>query len=81
MTREQKLALIWRYTHKDFRGKFGGRNSVLALRIGGTCLVPLEELTDTEIEDRLPYAVKQSDATKESAVRRIHERHNDVQGG
>jgi hypothetical protein len=59
MTREQKLGLIWRYTHPDYRLICAdGVPAVLALRQGGTSLVPLDRLTDDEITQKLPYAIR-----------------------
>lgn len=55
MTREQKLAAIWRTTHQDYKGKReDGTKCVLVLRLGGTCSVPLSALTNEEIERKLP---------------------------
>lgn len=62
LTKAQKLALIYRHTHKDFKGNrpdFG--KSVLVFR-DGTCLVPLDQLTDEEIADKLPGALKKEEA-------------------
>jgi hypothetical protein len=53
MTREQKLKLVWRHTHRDYKGKLNGQ---------GTCLVLLKDLTDTEIEERIPRALKETTA-------------------
>jgi hypothetical protein len=54
MTRDQKLAAIWRTTHADFKGKRDdGTRCILVLRDGGTHSVPLECLTDAEIAARL----------------------------
>lgn len=54
MTREQKLAAIWRTTHRDFKGTLpDGTKTILVYR-NGTTLVGLNNLTDAEIEDRLP---------------------------
>ncbi len=43
LTRQQKLNIIYRHTHRDYRG---------------TCLVNLDHLTDAEIADKLPYSLK-----------------------
>lgn len=52
--RKAALAVIWRNTHRDFKGTLeDGTKSILIYR-QGTCLVPLEALTDQEIADRLP---------------------------
>ena len=58
LTREQKLQLIWRHTHRDYRGTMKGVRNILVLRRGGTTLVPLSDLTDAEIADRLPRALR-----------------------
>lgn len=54
--RAADLALIYRHTHRDFKGKLAdGARSMLVNR-GATCLVPLEHLTAEEIAQRLPSA-------------------------
>jgi hypothetical protein len=53
-TRDQKLAVIWRSTHADFKGRIDGERHILVLREGGTHSVPLTDLTDEEIEYKLP---------------------------
>jgi hypothetical protein len=58
MTREQKLKLIYRHTHRDYKGVVGGIGAILVLREGGTQLVGMMSLTDAEIEEKLPYAVR-----------------------
>lgn len=55
--REAALKLIYRHTHKDFKSKISGKPNILICRVG-TCLVPLDHLTDVEIAERLPYAQK-----------------------
>ncbi|MDE5446467.1 hypothetical protein GWG65_34925 [Bradyrhizobium sp. CSA207] len=57
MTREQKLKLVWRHTHRDYKGTLKGERSTLIYR-NGTCLVLLKDLTDEEIEARIPRAAK-----------------------
>jgi hypothetical protein len=56
MTKAKQLALIWKHTHRDFRGKFNGERTILVFR-EGTCSVPLSTLTDAEIADKLRYAL------------------------
>jgi hypothetical protein len=60
MTRKEKLKLIWRHTHRDYRGiAADGTKMVLEMVPGvGTCSVPLESLTDEQIEKRMPYVLK-----------------------
>lgn len=58
LDRKQALALIYRHTSRDYKGRLAdGTRSVMVCR-GATCLVPLEALTDAEIADRLPLAQK-----------------------
>ncbi|MHA1063448.1 hypothetical protein ACR9GP_06000 [Enterobacter ludwigii] len=46
-----KLEAIWKYTHRDYKGEQDGVRSILVCR-NGTISVPLESLTDKEIEQR-----------------------------
>jgi len=62
MTRNEKLTLIYRHTHKDFKGHWLDRTrNIMTLRTGGSHLVSLTDLTDAEIEDKLPYAIRQEE--------------------
>ena len=61
MTREQKLNLIYRSTHRDYKGKIDGVRTIMVYR-NGTTLIDLESLTDAEIESKLPKAAKQTEA-------------------
>lgn len=56
MTKDEKLNLIYRHTHADYRGKLGIERAILIYR-QGTTLVPLSALTDEEIAAKLPYAI------------------------
>jgi len=58
LTREDKLKLIYRHTHRDFKSVIGGVGAILVLRPGGTTLVGMTSLTEAEIADKLPYAIK-----------------------
>lgn len=53
MTRDQKLKLVWKHTHRDYKGTMNGIKTIMVYR-QGTCLVALSDLTDKEIETRLP---------------------------
>ena len=66
LSTEQKLALIWKHTHRDFKGKWvDGTRCILILRPGeGTCSVPLVCLTETEIADKLKYALNREERAK-----------------
>lgn len=52
-TREQKLETIWKRCHADFKGVTDGVRMILTYR-DGTVSVPLDSLTDEEIEAKLP---------------------------
>ena len=57
-SRKMALALIYRHTHRDYKGRLpDGTRTAMVCR-GTTCLVSLDQLTDPEIADRLPYAQK-----------------------
>lgn len=49
--RQWKLEAIWKHTHRDYKGESDGVRSILVCR-NGTISVPLEGLTDKEIEQR-----------------------------
>lgn len=49
--RQWKLEAIWKHTHRDYKGESEGVRSILVCR-NGTISVPLEGLTDKEIEQR-----------------------------
>jgi hypothetical protein len=57
MDRNAQLRLIYRWTHSDFKSSAGQSLSIMVFR-NGSCLVPLDQLTDEEINDRLPFAMK-----------------------
>lgn len=58
-TKEQ-LALIYRNTPKDYRSTFCGERSILVCR-GATCIVPLSQLTQAEVDDRLASAKRREE--------------------
>jgi hypothetical protein len=54
-TRKKLETLVWKSTHKDFRGSIDGTKNVLHLVPGkGTCLVGLKDLTDAELLSKVP---------------------------
>jgi hypothetical protein len=61
VTREQKLKLVWKHTHRDYKGMLEGQRSIMVYR-QGTCLVLLKDLTDAEIDERIPRALKENNA-------------------
>lgn len=71
MTREKQLALIWRHTHKDFRGMIGMEKAVLVLREGGTTSVVLTALTEDEVARKLRLAEA---AEQRARIARVAER-------
>ena len=63
ISRKEALTLIYRHTHRDFKLSVYGVKTVLVLR-GTTCLVGLEDLTDVEIMNKLPYCLKLEEKRK-----------------
>jgi hypothetical protein len=59
--RKKALTLIYRHTHRDFKGNMNGQKTILMYR-NGTTLVNLEDLTDAEIASELPSALKREEA-------------------
>lgn len=58
LTRDKALRLIYRWTHRDSKGRLpDGTMTVLTYR-NGTCLVALRDLTDDEIKANLPRAFR-----------------------
>lgn len=66
LTKEQKLELIYRHTHRDYKGTAGlrwGENEgkptiMVTAPNGGNALILLEWLSDADIEAKLPYALR-----------------------
>lgn len=68
MSRADKLDLIYKHTHANFKGvasasttpcwpdEMIGRRTVLTFREGAPMIVLLESLTDYDIDQRLQYA-------------------------
>lgn len=48
------LKVIYRHTHRDYKGVRGGVKEILTAR----GLVELDDLTESEVADRLPQALK-----------------------
>lgn len=67
LSRKQKETLIYRHTHRDYRGSTGDK-AILVMRAAGTTLVPLTELTEAEVEDLLPYALRKEAARLQKAT-------------
>jgi hypothetical protein len=58
LTRDQKLTLIYRHTHKDFKGTHPELGKTIMVLRGASTLVSLQDLTDDEIADKLPGVLK-----------------------
>lgn len=65
LSRKQKLALIYRHEHRDYKGRAGpqwgeheGEKSIMVNEKGATVLTLLETLSDEQIANKLPYALK-----------------------
>lgn len=59
MTRDEKLTLIYRHTHRDFKGHWPDKTrNIMVLRSGGSNLVSLDDLTEAEVADKLPGAIR-----------------------
>lgn len=51
---DPRLAKIWRNTHRNSKGIIDGVRCILTYR-EGTCLVPLDALTEGEIADKFRF--------------------------
>jgi hypothetical protein len=49
--KQRRLEAIWKHTHRDYKGESDGVRTILVCR-NGTTSVPLESLSDAEIEQR-----------------------------
>lgn len=55
MNREQAENMVYRLTHKDFKGRYNGERSIMVCGpAGGSMLCALTDLTDEQIVQRLP---------------------------
>jgi len=69
VARDKKLALIYRHTDRNYKGKLpDGTKTVLVLRAGGTQLVPLTDLTDFEVDKKFA-AVAMMEVKREAKAR------------
>lgn len=57
MEKQKQLELIFKHTHADYKGKLDGEKSIMIMRDGRTCIVPMSQLTDEEIAKELSYAL------------------------
>lgn len=63
VSRADALKLIYRHTHRDYKGKTdGGVKTILVGGGFGSELWPLDSLTDATVLDRLPYILKKEAA-------------------
>jgi hypothetical protein len=58
LKRAEALRLIYRWTHRDFKGSSDGELRIMILRDGATLSIPLANLSDAEVKDKLPYALR-----------------------
>lgn len=79
LTRAQKLDLIYQHTHPDYRGIAGerwgslaGKRTILIGSERGSALVLLEELNDTDLAAKLPYALR-CEARRQKFMKKIIE--------
>ncbi|MBF84608.1 MAG: hypothetical protein CL489_09050 [Acidobacteria bacterium] len=56
MRNQKDINLIWKHTHNDYRGKLGGKKSILVLQNGVTTLSTIENLPDDVFEEKLKMA-------------------------
>ncbi|QBC45873.1 hypothetical protein [Iodobacter fluviatilis] len=63
LSRDEKLALIFKHTHHDYKSHTDGVKAILVCR-GATAIVPMEQLTDAEIAARIDYAVNKENKLK-----------------
>lgn len=62
-----KINVIFRHTHRDFKSTINGERYVLVnRRAEGTCLVAIKDLTEAELADKLAYALKKERARLEA---------------
>ncbi|MDF4211102.1 hypothetical protein P2W50_31110 [Pseudomonas protegens] len=66
---QHALKLIYRHTHRDYKSSRNGVKSILTTR----GLVDLDELSETEVAERLPTALKMEAARKEAVSSRASE--------
>lgn len=72
LTKTDKLNLIYRHTHRDYKGSGKGDARAILIYRNGTNLVPLTALTDAEIEDKLSYAIHKEAAKKNAPAYFAH---------
>ena len=60
---QKELDLIYRHTHKDFKGTTDGVRYILVYR-NGTARVKLEDLTDKEVASELELIAKKLERAK-----------------
>ena len=65
LSRKQKLTLIYRHEHRDYKGRAGaqwgdheGEKTIMVNEKGATVLTLRETLSDDQIANKLPYALK-----------------------
>ncbi len=64
---QKALKLIYRHTHRDFKGLRDGTKEILTPR----GLVSLDDLTESEVAERLPSALKKEAARLKTTAKGI----------
>jgi hypothetical protein len=52
--RKRLESLLYKFTHRDYKGRMGGKPSVMILRSSGSTIVPVEDLTNRELVRNMP---------------------------
>lgn len=58
LNRKEAEALVWKYTHRDFRSAGTGERRIMILRNGYTSTVALVDLTEGELTERVEQALR-----------------------
>ena len=60
LNRKQLEALVWKHTHRDYRGKIDGKRNIMGMdpKTGGSCLVFLHQMTEEELIEALPSKIR-----------------------
>lgn len=72
MERKKLESLVWKHTHKDFKGVWTSEDGTKTKTVlhyvpaKGTCAVSLSSLTDEELYEKLPSKVKVDLAVEEA---------------
>jgi len=59
--RKELERLVWKHTHRDFKGKYQGQKTVLTLGPKGTTMVAISDLSDDELLKKIPSRFRPQD--------------------